>query len=29
LEEVINFLASFGLTRAEAEDVIRTVGVGP
>jgi hypothetical protein len=25
-EEVIGFLGSFGLTREEAEDVIRTVG---
>jgi hypothetical protein len=28
-QEVIDFLASFGLTRADAEDVLRTVGVSP
>jgi len=28
-EQVVKFLTSFGLTRAEAEDVVRTVGTGP
>jgi hypothetical protein len=28
-QQVIDFLASFGLTRAEAEDVVRAVGTAP